>query len=309
MLSPIKKHIPLTTSLTRTFTTTSKVHLFGHKVPSLNEASPKHTIFLHALLCQSRHWRSFALNDVFSRRAHCHLVDLRNHGESDQNGQMGYLDMAEDVVRYADRADVDTFDVVGHAMGGKLAMVMACKYPDRVNSVISLDALPIDNNETDPHVLANNIKAIDNLLALDIEGKTRKAVIDMLNTKFEDKGVAALVSMNIIYDGDQSNTVKWCTNIKAIRDNIEKIIGFVDQGKCTKPFLGIYGEASKNLINKLNQGGNYSITQDSFSFSEDETIVEIEKGSHWLHLEKQEEVTKHIGEFYKRIDSSDINSS
>jgi len=67
--------------------------------------------------------------------------------------------------------------------------------------------------------------------------------------------------------------------------------------------LGIYGLASKNLINKISKERNHQITANSFGFSEDETIVEIDNGSHWLHFEKQEEVTSHIRKFYSKVDS------
>ena len=202
----------------RSFCSKSKgVNLFGHKISSINEESKRDIIFLHGLLCQSRHWRSFALNDVFSKRAHCHLLDLRNHGESDHHSSMSYKEMAEDVIRYADQAGLNTFDLIGHAVGGKLAIAIGCLFKDRVKSIISLDAAPVDNN-SDPNLLQKNIKSLDELLSLDIEGKTRKTVIDLLNEKYTDKGIANIVSMNIIYDGDQSNTVKWWTNIRGIRD-------------------------------------------------------------------------------------------
>ena len=116
--------------------------------------------------------------------------------------------MAEDVIRYADQAGLNTFDLIGHAVGGKLAIAIGCLFEDRVKSIISLDAAPVDNN-SDPNLLQKNIKSLDELLSLDIEGKTRKTVIDLLNEKYTDKGIANIVSMNIIYDGDQSNTVKW----------------------------------------------------------------------------------------------------
>ena len=134
---------------------------------------------------------------------------------------MDYYVMAEDVVRKF--SDLEKFHVIGHAMGGKLAIALAVLYPDKVESVISLEAAPVDNTKYDPELLQKNIQSMNELLSLEIQGKTRKTVIDMLNDKYEDKGLAALVSMNIIYDGDQSNTVKWCTNIQGIRDNIDKI--------------------------------------------------------------------------------------
>ena len=214
-----KKSFNLNLQLYRMFCTHNKVNLFGHRIASLDEECNRDIIFLHGLLWQSRHWRSFALNDVFSKRAHCHLLDLRNHGESDHHNSMKYKEMAEDVIRYADNSKVNKFDLVGHAFGGKLAMTIGVLFQDRVNSIITLDAAPVDNT-SDPNILKKNIKSLETLLSLDIEGKTRKTVIDMLNEKFTDKGIANLVSMNIIYDGDQSNTVKWWTNIKAIKENI-----------------------------------------------------------------------------------------
>jgi len=143
---------------------------------------------------------------------------------------MNYKVMAEDIIRYADRARLERFDLLGHAMGGKLAMTIGMLHSDRVQSIISIEAAPVDNTKTDPNLLSKNIQHLKDLLSFDIEGKTRKNVIDMLNEKFTDRGTAALVSMNLIYDGDQSNTVKWCTNIRGIRNNIETLIGFEHYG-------------------------------------------------------------------------------
>ena len=203
--------------------------------------------------------------------------------------------MAEDVIRYADRAGVEKFDLLGHAMGGKLAMTIGTLFEDRVNSIITIEAAPVDNNKTDPNILKNNVKALDDLLNLDIEGKTRKTVIDMLNEKFADRGIATLVSMNIIYDGEQSNTVKWCTNIKALRNNIEKIIGFEEYGTCQKPFLSIYGELSRKFP--------LETYQKVFPNCKAEDIVGIKDAGHWVHFERQTEVLKHINKFYQKVDA------
>jgi esterase len=249
MLSHISKskNKNLLNILSRNFSSKSEIKLVGHRIASLNEESNKNIIFLHGLLCQGRHWRSFALSDAFSQRGHCHLVDLRNHGESAHHNDMSYKTMAEDVVRYADNAGVDKFELVGHAMGGKLAMTTATLFQDRVESVISIEAAPVDNNHTDPNILKGNIQALDNLLSMNIEGKTRKSVVDMLNGKFADKGIAALVSMNIVYDGEQSNTVKWCSDLPAIRSNLPSIVGFEQTGQYTGPFLSFYGMLSRKF--------------------------------------------------------------
>lgn len=285
----------LATKSVRAFSTGSEVQLYGHKIDSLNEETDKHILFLHSILCQARHWRSFALSDVFSQRAHCHMIDLRNHGESDHHDDMSYQAMAEDVIRYADRSGVERFDLIGHSMGGKLAMAIGSLFEDRVNSIVSLDAAPVDNNKSDPKILENNRNFLNTLLSLDIDGKTRKNVIDMLNEKFPDRGTANLISMNIIYDGDSNNTVKWCTNLKALRDNLENIIGFPDLKECNKPFMCLYGENSRKF--------GLEEYRKLFPNCKEEDIVEIKDAGHWLHFEKQQEVLSHIDRFYKRIDA------
>ena len=71
------------------------------------------------------------------------LVDLRNHGESDHHLSMSYEEMAGDVLRYADFNRIEQLSLIGHNIGAKLAMTLACLHPDRVSSLICLDTSPI----------------------------------------------------------------------------------------------------------------------------------------------------------------------
>lgn len=54
--------------------------------------------------------------------------------------------MADDVIRLADSLQIDKFTILGHSMGAKIAMTTACKYPDRIDGVCSVDAAPYDYN-------------------------------------------------------------------------------------------------------------------------------------------------------------------
>jgi len=81
------------------------------------------------------------------------LVDLRNHGESDHHDSMTYREMAEDVIRYADNANIDRFTILGHSMGGKTAMTLASLYPNRIDGIVIVDAPP-KNSQRDPGFLS-----------------------------------------------------------------------------------------------------------------------------------------------------------
>lgn len=68
---------------------------------------------------------------------------MRNHGESDHHQSMTYKEMASDVLRYADQRQIDKFVLLGHNLGAKTAMTLACQHPDRVTCMISMDTAPL----------------------------------------------------------------------------------------------------------------------------------------------------------------------
>lgn len=129
----------------------SEVELCAFEIQS--PTAQKHLFILHGLLSQGRNWRSFALNDEIGKRRNSHLLDIRNHGESDHHESMLYAEQAGDVLRYADKKGIEKLTIMGHNVGAKIAMAFACKYPERVDAVISLDTAPRSN--------ANNLKAAE----------------------------------------------------------------------------------------------------------------------------------------------------
>ena len=78
----------------------------------------------------------------------CHLLDLRNHGDSDHHDSMNYREMVEDVIRYADKERLGRFTLLGHSMGAKTAMALAVLHPERIDGVIVVEAPPIIRKNT-----------------------------------------------------------------------------------------------------------------------------------------------------------------
>ena len=70
------------------------------------------------------------------------MIDLRNHGDSDWHTSMTLKEMGEDVIRYADKRNIEKFTILGHSTGGKVAMVISMLHPERINGIIVLDAPP-----------------------------------------------------------------------------------------------------------------------------------------------------------------------
>ncbi|MCS5563640.1 MAG: alpha/beta fold hydrolase, partial [Oleiphilaceae bacterium] len=71
-----------------------------------------------------------------------HALDERNHGSSPHTDDMDYPAMAEDVIAYLDAQGIEKASLLGHSMGGKVAMQVALKHPERVRSLIVADISP-----------------------------------------------------------------------------------------------------------------------------------------------------------------------
>lgn len=94
-------------------------------------------ILLHGLLGSSRNWQSLAR--LLAERYHVTALDLRNHGSSPHSPIMDYAHMAADV---SECLQGRRAHVIGHSMGGKVAMRLACTAPDSVKSLTVIDIAP-----------------------------------------------------------------------------------------------------------------------------------------------------------------------
>jgi len=98
-------------------------------------------VVLHGLLGRARNWLSVAR--VLEPSYAVHLADLRNHGGSPWSAEMSYDAMARDVAALIERAAAGPVRLVGHSMGGKVAMALALTRPELVERLVVVDIAPI----------------------------------------------------------------------------------------------------------------------------------------------------------------------
>ncbi|WP_309004614.1 alpha/beta fold hydrolase [Pelagicoccus sp. SDUM812005] len=104
------------------------------------EAGKPVMVILHGLLGSSRNWQ--AAGQALAAEHHVYCLDLRNHGESPWEEPHSYEVMMEDVMAWMDE-NLDSRPVlVGHSMGGKLAMKLACEYPKAIRKLVVVDIQP-----------------------------------------------------------------------------------------------------------------------------------------------------------------------
>lgn len=100
-------------------------------------------VVLHGLLGSSRNWQS-AGAALAARGPRVVALDLRNHGESPWDDECGFGAMAEDVRDWLAGAGLDSVHLVGHSLGGKVAMRLAAEDPGRVARLTVVDIAPRD---------------------------------------------------------------------------------------------------------------------------------------------------------------------
>ncbi len=86
-------------------------------------------VILHGMLGSSRNWQTTGQD--LTEKFHVLALDLRNHGESPHDAAMTYEAMMEDVLAWLDVQGLRQITLLGHSMGGKVAMLLACRHPER----------------------------------------------------------------------------------------------------------------------------------------------------------------------------------
>ena len=99
-------------------------------------------VILHGMLGSSRNWQTAGRE--LAANFHVHALDLRNHGDSPHAAEMTYAAMVADVIDWLDAQGLKRVTLMGHSMGGKVAMLLACRHPERVARLIVVDIAPKD---------------------------------------------------------------------------------------------------------------------------------------------------------------------
>lgn len=109
------------------------------KLHSLHFENPKAPVLviMHGLLGASRNWTTVgkALKDRFD----IHILDLRNHGNSPHAETMRWSELTSDLLAYLRANDLKDVALMGHSLGGKIAMKFACDHSALVKKLIIVD--------------------------------------------------------------------------------------------------------------------------------------------------------------------------
>ena len=110
-----------------------------HQVAVLRQGSGPPVVLVHGWMCDHADMLGLARDLAVDHEGH--VVDLRGHGSSNQpDSGFGLDDFADDLVAVIDRLELAPALIVGHSMGGAVALVLAVRAPALVSRVVLVDA-------------------------------------------------------------------------------------------------------------------------------------------------------------------------
>lgn len=230
-------------------------------------------IILHGLFGQSDNWNTLA-RQFADAGFEVYTVDLRNHGLSPHSNTWNYQVMSDDIIELVTDLKLQEIILLGHSMGGKVAMQSAIQHPELLNKLIVVD---IAAKYYPPH----HKDVLQALNAVDFRVvKTRKEVEYILSQYISDFGTRQFLLKNIYWK--ENGELAWRFNLKVITENIENVGQQTPNNvTCTTPSLFIRGALSGYVSD-----ADTEFIKTIFPFSKFETIS---GAGHWAHAEKPKE--------------------
>jgi pimeloyl-ACP methyl ester carboxylesterase len=232
---------------------------------SFGEGKP--LIILHGFLGSLDNWQSIAKE--LAANYQVFILDVRNHGKSFHDNKHDYPSMEEDIYYFIDHLGLSEVTLLGHSMGGKIAMSFALKYSLLVSNLIVVDIAPKiyqPGHEDILHALSKvNPKEL----------KSRQEAVDIISTYIYDPLVVQFLLKNLDRLGDGS--FGWKMNLPVLIDQYKEMLDFPSKGLFEGPTLFLKGEKSDYIL-----PSDEPIMHQYFPKAK---IVSVKNAGHWVHAE------------------------
>jgi len=245
---------------------------------SFGEGQP--LIILHGLFGMLDNWQTLAKK--LAERFEVYLVDLRDHGKSPHTEAFTYEAAARDLKEFMDDHDLTSAHLIGHSMGGKVAMVFAQQYSSRVDQLIIVDIAP----KAYP---GGHEEIFDGILSVDIEAAEGRSDVDLqLAKSILDQGVRLFLMKNL--SRRVEGGYEWKANFKILHESYPEIMSEVLSGETVShQTLFIKGGLSHYIVKD-----DKDLIDSIFTNAEVKTV---EGAGHWVHAQKPNELLAVVNEF------------
>ena len=216
-----------------------------------------------------------------------HSVDLPDHGRSDWLPQASIQDYAHCVANWMDDQQFTNCCVVGHSLGGKVAMQLTVNRPELIRRLVILDISP----------MAYTVRRHDHIFAglnavKEARAKTRSDARVVLSAHIDESSVADFLLTSAYKD--DSGLIDWRFNLAQLETDYRHMLSGIEVQEarglpCQIPSLVLKG-ADSGYVQKTTK-------QDFAHLFAALEVVTVKNAGHWLHQEQTETVLSIIRRF------------
>ena len=254
-----------------------------------NAAEREPLLVLHGLFGNQGNWGLHS--KALAERYRVIGIDLRNHGESPHAPELDYQAMAEDVRALIEARGLGACTVLGHSMGGKVAMQLALSYPALVKRLIIVDIAPIAYESMG----AGHHRVIEGMMTLDLTTALKRTDAEAhLAQHIEDEATLKFIMTNLTRA--EGGGLRWKLNVAAIKDQYDRLRE-KPQGKepFDKPVLFVKGSESGYI-------GSEHEPEILELFPQASVKIVMEAG-HWVHADKPQAFQKIVFDFLEATEA------
>jgi esterase len=239
-------------------------------------------IILHGFLGSLDNWQSLAKE--LSANYKVYIIDLRNHGKSEHAEKHNYMLMTNDLLEFMNEQNIPSPNILGHSMGGKVAMFFAVQHPERVDKLIVVDIGPKYYPQHHQQILSA-LNSVDLTLI-----SSRQEAENILMQKLNDIGIVQWLMKNLKRESGES--FSWKFNLTGLTKEVENIgEALSDTAYFPDPVLFIRGGKSNYILDD-----DLDMITQIFPAAK---LASIPLAGHWVHAEQPEEFLAVVLSFLK----------
>lgn len=235
--------------------------------------SSKSIIILHGLFGSLDNW--FTIGKELSKDFQVHLLDLTNHGKSYHANEHSYEIMSEDLKNYIKYSNLENPSLIGHSMGGKVAMYFSFKYSHLINNLVIIDIAP-KKYKNEHEIIINALIEVSS-----IQLNSRKEAEQILNNFSIPKNTVQFLLKNLYWDENENLIFRF--NLNAIKKSINILLDFPIDFETVKIKSFFIRGSNSNYIND----NDVLFIREKFSNS---TLIDIFGAGHWVHFDQRKKI-------------------
>lgn len=226
-------------------------------------------VIIHGFLGMSDNWKTLG-TQYAALGFEVHMLDLRNHGRSFHSDEFNYTVMAQDVLDYCRTHQLHNISIIGHSMGGKVAMQLAVEHPELISKLMVADIGPKYYPPHHQDILAG-------LNAVDFSKKPSRTEVDQIVAQYiPDMGTRQFLMKSLYWQTPEQLAFRF--NLPVFNQQIENVGTALNaEAHFNGPTLFVNGGNSKYILPEDHAGILHHFPAAVFK-----TIPNV---GHWLHAE------------------------